>query len=118
MTREVINDFLAIVTVKASGNLWGSQVATGFYYPIFSAYSSVRLDTPFGNVFPLVVALIDRSFILMLVLIKQAVQTLARPSNTSAVAHVTVCTSHCVRPMSIWLNATNRDIHWVGRILP
>ena len=50
MTSEIINDLSAMSTIYASGRLWGSQVSSGFYYPVFSTYDQTPAKLPFCKV--------------------------------------------------------------------
>lgn len=94
MTWEVINDLMAITTVYASGRLWGSQVARGFYYPIFSTYDQTPSKMPFGTVLLLSVphASSEGNWG-RVVMIQQAVQDISTKATTTAITHITVSTS-------------------------
>jgi hypothetical protein len=47
VSGEVINDLAALVTVRAEGHLWNSNVSSGFYFPLFSTYGCSPSNMPF-----------------------------------------------------------------------
>ncbi|GJJ12699.1 hypothetical protein Clacol_006943 [Clathrus columnatus] len=49
-SREVLNDLWAAITTRASGYVWNSQVAQGFYYPLISTYYKTASLVPYAMV--------------------------------------------------------------------
>jgi len=70
VTSEIINDLSAMSTIYASGRLWGSQVSSGFYYPVFTTYDQTPANLPF-------------------LMIQHAVQIIAASGIATPIVHVT-----------------------------
>ncbi|KAG5985822.1 hypothetical protein E4U52_000903, partial [Claviceps spartinae] len=73
---EFVNDLLAASTVKASGRLWDTEVCKGFYYPLFSTYTSTTNADGATSTMPFV-------------MVQQAVRDLITKATTHVITHVT-----------------------------
>jgi hypothetical protein len=69
-SQEVINDLMAIYTIRPQNRLWNAEVAAGFFNPVFSTYDKTASSMPF-------------------VLIQKAVQDIVIKATTTAIIHVT-----------------------------
>ncbi|GJJ08083.1 hypothetical protein Clacol_002290 [Clathrus columnatus] len=69
-SRELLNDFWAALSVRASGYVWNSQVAEGFYYPLISTYYKTASLVPYT-------------------MVRSAISDIANGSTNNVIMHVT-----------------------------
>ncbi|KAF8883302.1 Alpha/Beta hydrolase protein [Mucidula mucida] len=68
---EWMNDLYAVGTIRAPEEfLFGGQISRGFYYPLFSTYSSQPFSEPFS-------------------LVKKAIQSISSSASKTVITHVT-----------------------------
>jgi hypothetical protein len=79
---------MAIYTVQPQNYLWKTQVAAGFFYPVFLTYDQTASKMPFGGIYLTLFICVPK--IALKVLIQKAVQDIAIKATTTAIVHVTV----------------------------